>query len=323
MRVAADLLFGWAFGLQGPQPFGRVLTPGERRPPRSVFSYLFRQITFRKRRKRRRDHIALGRAMAQIAAFPRNADAPRHGLPGELIISLTSYPGRFDSLHLTLMSLLDQTVKADRILLWIAHDDAALLPDAVKALVGDRLEIRTCEDLRNFKKILPALRAHPDAFITICDDDSYYPPDWLAGIVSHYDADNPSIVCTRAHQWKSDRDGMPVPYEKWPRNVAAPWTAQPRHDLLPTGNGGVLYPPGALPADTLNDDLRQKLCATSDDVWLFFMSRKGGFPVRRVPGKKRHYLEWPHSQAQALWSFHRWGKKDEHLRDMARHFGTP
>jgi hypothetical protein len=34
----------------------------------------------------------------------------RHGLDGELIVSLTSYPARYDTLHLTLGCLLDQSI---------------------------------------------------------------------------------------------------------------------------------------------------------------------------------------------------------------------
>ena len=281
----------------------------------------FNKLTFKNRRYDRRNRLACERALAELAKFPKNPGAPRHGLPGELIISLTSYPGRFATLHLTLQSILDQSVRPDRILLWIAEDDLGQLPDAVTALTGESLEVRTCEDLRNFKKILPTRTAHPGAFILICDDDSYYPSDWLERIVGHYDAARPAIVCTRAHQVKLDTDGLPMPYRTWPRNVAREWTSGARRDLLPTGNGGVLYPPGSLPDLTLDRALIKQLSATSDDVWLFFMGRQAGFPVSRVPGPKFNYLEWPNSQASALWAFHRTGTKDEHLQDMARHFG--
>lgn len=286
-----------------------------------LFRKAFNKLTFKNRRHARRNRLACDRALAELARFPKHSDAPLHNLPGELIISLTSYPGRFSILHLTLQSLIDQSVRPDHILLWIAEDDLPQLPAEVTALAGDRLEIRTCEDLRNFKKILPARAAHPDAFILICDDDSYYPSEWLKRIVSHFDPERPAIVCTRAHQVKLDVDGLPMPYRTWPRNVAHGWTASLRRDLLPTGNGGVLYPPGSLPDMTLDRALIKQLSATSDDVWLFFMGRQAGFCVSRVPGPKFNYLEWPNSQATALWAFHRTGTKDEHLADMALHFG--
>jgi hypothetical protein len=282
---------------------------------------LWKKVTLKNRRQAVRNRAAVAEALSVLSTYSNRIDAPRHTLPGELIVSLTSYPGRFATLHLTLLSLLDQSVRPDRILLWIADTDIDQLPPAVRDLASDRLSIRVCEDIRNFKKILPTRAEFPDAFILICDDDSYYPPDWLKGIVAHFDPARPAIICTRAHQVTTAPDGSLEPYRAWPRNVSADWTAGHRRDLLPTGNGGVLYPPGSLPEMTLDRDLIKKLSATSDDVWLFFMGRQAGFSVSRVPGKKREYLEWPQSQAGALWAFHRLGTKDEHLRDAAAHFG--
>ena len=284
---------------------------------------LYKKLTLKKQRTAWANRRKLARALAELEKYPKNPKAPRHGLPGQLVISLTSYPARFHTLHLTLKSLLDQQVRPDKILLWIAHGDAEQLPAAVRELEGDRFEVRTCEDIRNFKKILPTLAAYPDAFILICDDDTYYPDSWLKSIVDAYDPAQPSIVCTRAHQVTYLPDGSVAPYRKWKRNWAHVSTATPRNDLLPTGNGGVLYPPGSLPGLTSDMELIRKLSATSDDIWLFFMRREAGWPVKRVPGPKREYIEWPMTQTGALWVLHRTGKKDEHIQDMVRHFGQP
>src|SRR5579864_6248399 len=96
-----------------------------------------------------------------------------HGLPGTLVVSLTSYPPRFPTVALTLRCLLTQSIKPDHVILWIAHADEARLPPEVLALRALGLEIRSTEDLRSFKKIVPALRDFPDAFIVTADDDVY------------------------------------------------------------------------------------------------------------------------------------------------------
>src|SRR5688500_19351966 len=75
-----------------------------------------------------------------------------HNLSGELAVSLTSFPPRFDSLHLTLACLLDQSIRPDRVILWIAHQDMERLPVAVTSLEDRGLEIRECDDLRSYKK---------------------------------------------------------------------------------------------------------------------------------------------------------------------------
>jgi hypothetical protein len=79
-----------------------------------------------------------------------------HNLPSELIVSLTSYPRRFPILDFAIRSLLNQTVRPDRVILWLAEDDVTYLPSAVRRLAG--LEIRTCRDLRSFKKLVPLWR---------------------------------------------------------------------------------------------------------------------------------------------------------------------
>ena len=47
-------------------------------------------------------------------------------------MSLTSYPPRFGTLHLTLACLLDQSVKPDHLILWIAREDIKELPDDIR-----------------------------------------------------------------------------------------------------------------------------------------------------------------------------------------------
>ena len=42
---------------------------------------------------------------------------------GKVIISLTSYPARIDTVHLTIRSILRQTVQADKILLWLSIEE--------------------------------------------------------------------------------------------------------------------------------------------------------------------------------------------------------
>ena len=49
--------------------------------------------------------LRLVRAKRRIAAFPVYPRKRKHGLPGELVVSLTSYPPRYATLGLTLRSL--------------------------------------------------------------------------------------------------------------------------------------------------------------------------------------------------------------------------
>ena len=261
-------------------------------------------------------------AEAAIAQFPRNPDAPRHGLPGHLIISLTSFPPRFPYLEPTLKSLLDQTVRSDKIVLWIAPADLEKLPRSILDLAGDTLVIREFEDIRNFKRLVPAKDAYPDSFIIFVDDDIFYPQEWLERMVKAYDPMEPTVVCYRAMRIRHRRDGALSPYRTWP-DALDERSERPSTDLLPINSMGVLYPPGSLPPEAFDYSLIQKLSPTSDETWLFFMWRLAGWRAKRVPGPLPDFAEWPGSQEQALWRMHKRGTKDAHFQTLSEHFGTP
>jgi hypothetical protein len=288
-----------------------------------LFGRLLKAPALRSFRKARRERKRVKRALKALSRFPRHPDAPRHGLPADLVVSLTSYPPRFPTLHLTIKSLLDQTVRPDRIVLWIASEDWDALPGSVTALQGERFTVRTYDDMRSFKKIVPALIHYPDAFILIADDDVFYPPSWIGGLVDAHDPCHPAILYYRGHRIVYGADGALAPYRRWQREVNDNECLLPSTDVMPTGVGGVLYPPGSLPAATVDVPLFKQLSPTCDDSWLYFMWRGNGWKARRVPGEKLRVVTWPDTQEQSLMTFHRGGKKDEHLRALSDHFGIP
>lgn len=291
------------------------------RPP--LWKRLWRRLSLYETRKRRSNDRRRRAALKLLDEFPRHPASPRHGLPAPLVVSLTSYPPRYPTLHLTIKSLLDQTVRPDRIILWLAHGDADSLPREVTELEGPLFTVRQCEDLRSFNKIIPLLRAEPESFIVVADDDLYYHDRWLETLVDAYDPDEPTIVCHRAHEVAYDQAGRLAPYHQWQLSVSGEDTERPRTDLFPTNCGGVLYPPGSLPPPSTDAALIRELCSTCDDSWLYFMWRKAGWKAKRVPGPKPKLIEWPGTQAQSLWSFHLGGRKDEHLQAMSDRFGVP
>lgn len=161
-----------------------------------------------------------------------------HSLPGELILSLTSYSARFTRLPLTLKCLLTQSVSPDRTILWIAEADRGHLPPGVLALQRHGLEIRFCDDLRSYKKIIPALEAFPAAFIVTADDDIYYPRTWLEDLLNAREGDNTkTVICHRAHRIVLGANGSPLPYDAWQQKTR---DRGPSPLVFPTGSGGVL-----------------------------------------------------------------------------------
>lgn len=275
---------------------------------------------FRRLKRARRVRAAL----ADIAARPIAMGQP-HGLPTPLVVSLTSYPRRFGTLHHTLRALLTQTVRPDRVVLWLAHGDDAALPPAVTALRDHGLEIACCDDLRSYNKIIPSLRAWPEAHIVTADDDVYYRADWLERLVAAAQAGAP-VACHRAHRITLDALDQPQCYKDWAGNIAAPETGPL---VFLTGVMGVIYAPGALHSDVLRQDLLTRLCPAGDDIWLYWMSRLAGHEVSKIGGRAR-IVEWPESQQSSLRSGNLAGRmtgavsgNDRALNAMLAHYGFP
>lgn len=260
----------------------------------------------------------LKRAKAEIVSRPLGRGRP-HGLPGRLVVSLTSYPARFATLHLTLQAILSQSVLPDRVILWLDPGDEAKLPQAVRALVGQGLELREAPPLRSYNKIVPTLLDSPDAFIVTADDDVYYTRDWLKQLVEAA-LDGARIVCIRAHRVVLGPDDKPKSYHDWQRNITQPETSPL---VFLTGVSGVLYSPGVFHPDVTRDDLFTRLAPSSDDVWLYWMHRMNGVEARKIGGKTR-ILEWEGSQAQSLRAGNLQGSgNDQAVAAMMQHYGWP
>jgi hypothetical protein len=238
-----------------------------------------------------------------------------HGLPGELIVSLTSYPPRFRTLDLTLRCLLTQTVRPDRVMLWIAEADMAKLPPAVVALAEYGLDIRACKDTRSYKKIIPALAAFPSAYIATADDDVYYAAQWLGQLVEL--AGERIVVCHRAHDVRLDDAGRMPPYLTW-----EPAGSGPAGTLFPTGVGGILYGPSSLSPEVLDEELFTRLCPHGDDIWLWWMGRRAGSEYRKTRAQWKE-LWWAGVKQGLFRANVLGGGNDEQITNMVAHFGIP
>lgn len=256
-------------------------------------------------------------------SLPRRRHAVgRHGLDGRIIISLTSYPARFKSLPRTIRSLLDQTVPADEIILWVGQDDYAHIPDHVNALQNEVFSIRPYQDMKSYLKIVPTLVHYPDDYIVTVDDDCYYPAKLIQTFVEHHDGERPAILCRRAHRIIWNPDGTMKPYLEWTGNIDEDTPpGGGRTDLLATGHGGVFYPPRLLDAQVINAALFMELCPKADDLWLYWMGRLAGTTYRKVGGRFVS-VNWCGSQAQSLNAHNNgFGQNDTQISALVDRFG--
>jgi len=208
-----------------------------------------------------------------------------HQLGSELIVTLTSYSPRFESLHFVIKSLLLQSVKPDRVVLWIAREEQSLLPDSLLKLESQGLEIRYTEDIRSFKKIIPAIEAFPDAAFIIFDDDLYYPRNTIERLLSTADHYPSCVVAGRVHQVVCDDQGAVLPYKRWKWDSVLVES----DDHFFTGCGGVFFPSNCFPSEVLNKQKFLTLTPFADDIWLNWMLK-----INRVPviGLSNRFVFW-------------------------------
>jgi hypothetical protein len=219
-----------------------------------------------------------------------------HGLPGPLVVSLTSHLRRFPTLHFSLKCLLSQSLAPDHVILWLREKDRSRLPENAGALQAAGLTIRTTSHTGSYGKIMPSIEAFPDAYVVTADDDVYYGRRWLEKLVGAVRQGERAVVCHRAHGIRLNGEGLPAPYLDWEREIPRPEVSR---RVFPTGVGGVLYPPGILPRESIDQGAYRTLCPTADDVWLYWMALRNGAIFRKI-GRRCPLVYWPRSQRSNL-----------------------
>lgn len=276
---------------------------------------------FRKLRDEWGPRWRLWRAHRRVAGFPRIKHKRPHGLQSELIVSLTSYPPRFPTLSLTLKSLLDQGVRPDRTILWIAEHEMIELPPAVLELRNAGLEIRACLDLKSYKKVVPALEEFPNATIVTADDDLYFDSNWLESLLREARAHPDCVIAARCHLALLDSAGHVQPYLEWDLETSEVLDGPSGALLFPTTGAGVLFPPDSLHQACIDKEKFEELSPDADDLWFFWMIKMRGTRLRRIR-KHRKILCWKGSQELAL--FHSnltGGNNDLQARRLEGFFG--
>jgi len=187
-----------------------------------------------------------------------------------VIVSFTSFKDRVclsGVVECVVLSLLKQTKKADAVILWLAKEEFPNgLSDLPKGLVNLQrigLTILFCEQMKSYKKLLPTLRSWPNSTVITADDDVYYPKHWLAGLLEkHRQSPNDIVAYCGRRVLLSDENGFAA---------YSAWTTQGFRGTsflnLPTGVGGVLYPPHAWSRMILDYELAKKLAPFGDDLF--------------------------------------------------------
>lgn len=187
----------------------------------------------------------------------------------KIIVSLTTIPERIEYASVVIGIMLSQTVSPDKIQLYLGKSQFAdtVLPPLLREQEKAGVEIFYVEDLRPHTKYFYALQKHPKDIVITVDDDILYGEDLIENLMDSYRQFPEAVSAMRVHQITFADGGRIAGYNEW-KYCCSDYIRQPRMDLLATGVGGVLYPPGIMPREMFRKDIFSKYCPHADDIWL-------------------------------------------------------
>jgi hypothetical protein len=257
------------------------------------------------------------KATPSLASPVPDDDIPR------IVISLTSHGSRLNTVHLTIKSLMMQSVQPDKIILYLDKDsDDMALPTELVNLEQNGLTVRRgCENIGPHLKYFHALREFNDSSVITVDDDAIYTADLVESLLTTSRRFPQCAVARRVHRIRFYPDGDPLPYNSWI------WEWQednphPRNSLLALGVGGVLYPPHIWDKIPNNGSLLRRLALHADDLWLKALEITNGIPVVYAPNTQNHPFLLNGTQDEGLFQTNvLQDKNDAVFSNLLSHFG--
>jgi hypothetical protein len=230
----------------------------------------------------------------RIAKFRANLPAHPLHVQSNLIVSLTSFPARLKTVSFAIQSLFEQTCTPREIHLWLGRDEVPgknWLPRRLCELEERGLNIHFAKrTFHHYDKFLHNADLNRSAPFVIVDDDVIYPPKALEHLLQSHRSHPEAIVGNRCHKIEIDSSCEFAPYMTWKRETRMP---EPSFLLIPTGAGGVLYPPGFLNRRTVTDIENILACAPyADDIWLKFCALANSAPTFAT--ELSHKSDWYH-----------------------------
>ena len=194
---------------------------------------------------------------------------PNHNLNKKLTVSMSVKFERLKFFKLTLISIFNQTIMPDEILLWIENKHKSRVPKSILNFRKYGLKIKFCKNYRSYNKIIHTLKIRKNNYIITFDDDIYYHKKSIEYLIKKSIKFNKCVVSNRMHKIIT-KNKLPVQYRDWIWNSTNRKIS--KFNFL-TGVYGVLYPPKSFFKDVLKNKIFTKLCPTADDIWLYWMLR--------------------------------------------------
>ncbi len=214
----------------------------------------------------------------KLKTKPKIVELKDYGITKEkrtpkIIASLTTFPDRINTVSKTIKTILNQTLKADEVILWLANEQFPNrendLPRDLIDLKNFGLTIKFCHDIKSYKKLIPTLKEHKNDIIITFDDDIYYDNDIIETLYNSYLINPDCIHTNRGHRVfvKNNTIMLKPNSDIYWKNYSTPTF---KNTII--GCGGVLYPPNCFDDRVLDEEKFQNIIPTQDDVWFWAMA---------------------------------------------------
>lgn len=227
----------------------------------------------------------------------------------KVIVSLTSFPAAIPLAVQAIQSILDGSVKPDKVILYLTASQfpEGKIPQELSDLRDKNplFEVRFYEEnIRSYTKLVPALKDFPCDIIVTVDDDILYHKNLLRRLLSFHKKYPDAIIGHRCRNL-----ALNAPYSAWKRYK---WhrfilrSLRPKFTDVQTGVGGVLYPPNSLKAEMLDSKIFMDLAPTVDDIWFWAAAVANGTKIKQIPFGfyDPHGLEKPRGMSLADINIH-------------------
>lgn len=233
----------------------------------------------------------------------------------KIVVSLTTFPKRIESAGIIISLIMQQTMKADKILLYLSQEEFPRgmcgLPKIIKEEIKKGLTVVFVEgNLRSHKKYFYAIKEFPNDIVITVDDDILYPKNLIETLISRHNKFPDAVIANAAHSLL--KNGEPI--NEYRDLDEAKETEMPKHCYQALGAGGILYPPHCMHKEIFNRDFVIKNCLTSDDIWLKAMQLMNRTPVLTTNTCKLLYT--PCSQEIALWKTNCEGNEPQNIKNF-------
>jgi hypothetical protein len=186
-----------------------------------------------------------------------------------IIVSITSYPERINTIWLTLESIMRQDLKPDKIILTLSKEEFGSfndLPKRLKSYLNNKITLCLVDDnIFSHKKYYYTMQKYRFSNVIVLDDDIIYNSSVIRNLYILHTKYPDAVCCNVGRNFDLFCSNF-----SYNNATLSNISYIKSKCILPIGFGGVLYPPESLSRLAFDINAIRKTSFYADDLWLYF-----------------------------------------------------